>query len=109
MTDGQPIVIVRSSVHGLRSWRRIGSKPHTTARGRRLNVGLWEGRCTICFAPFTVTTPEAVRTKSKGFDTISCPKHRLTSVEAGQIAHTPAADRPAAFARLRQRILARKP
>jgi hypothetical protein len=102
------ILTVQSTLHGARTWTRVGTREHTTRDGRHVILAEWEGDCTICGKPFRVLTPGNVSTveQSKSFQMVTCAEHRLTASAVSKLRFAKAADRPAVFESLKRDITA---
>jgi hypothetical protein len=82
MSDDLTLTI-SSALHGERIWRRVGERPYTTRDGRPILLAVWETLCTVCGAPFEITTTTRVRSaeQTKRFQATTCPAHRMTHSE----------------------------
>ncbi len=80
-------ITVQSSIHGKRTWRRIGERDHVTRDGRRVVLAVWETPCVVCGEAFTIATLTRVTSaeKNPSFLMITCPNHRMTRREVGQM------------------------
>ena len=110
MTDAQTLIIP-SSIHGERLWRRVAERPYTTRDGRSTVLLVWQSTCVICGKPFEITTPSGVKAvkQSASFGMTTCPEHRLTPAEVGKLGVAKKDKRRAVFEALKRRKLKAAP
>jgi hypothetical protein len=98
-------ITILSPTHGARIWTRVGRRPYVRRDGTPTTLAVWQCHCAICGGPFAVTTPEAVQTaeQAAAFKIVTCPAHRLTPFEILRMRNARAADRPAVFAKIREK------
>jgi len=61
-----------------RTFRRVGTRPHTRKDRSETTLAVWETTCSECGEPFIVETP-ARATASAAFALRRCPAHRKTT------------------------------
>ena len=106
---------IRSSIHGLRTWRRSGVRAHVTRDGREMILAVWETPCVICGEPFEILSMMKVERADQchSWKLTTCPPHRLTLSESTALRFARGdcrrtvfemirRDKPESFARARQ-------
>jgi hypothetical protein len=80
-------ITIPSSIHGPRTWQRLGVQQHVTRDGATTRVAVWQSTCMICGQPFEITASRKANSAngSRAFTKISCPRHRLTVGEAARL------------------------
>jgi hypothetical protein len=74
-------------------------------------LAVWETPCVICGAEFQVATPPAFVSaeQSKSFLMTTCPAHRMTPSETGQLRRAKVGDGAALFEQIRCEKVAAEP
>jgi len=58
------VAVTRTTLHGARTWIRVGERKHVTRAGHTMTLDVWQSTCVKCVA------------RQSSFQTTTCPDHR---------------------------------